>query len=233
MTISQSHHFINFNKSIPIFTIGVNMILKKFIISITDGITNDILMIDNVGNIYIQPLDNKELIINGSENNTDVRIQGISVPDVLFIDASNNNIGIHTQTPSSTYQLDINGNLRATSCDCLSDVRYKKNIRRIDKAVDLVTNLNGVTFNWDVKKYPFKNFIDKPQMGFIAQEVEEVIPYLVSTDENGYKSIIYDKIVALLVEAVKEQKLIIDKQQKEINNIYSILQNINKGNKKT
>ena len=50
------------------------------------------------------------------------------------------------------------------------------------------------------------NFPGGKQVGFIAQEVEKVLPEVVSTDSEGYKSVSYDKFSAVLVEAVKELK---------------------------
>jgi hypothetical protein len=53
-------------------------------------------------------------------------------------------------------------------------------------------------------------------MGLIAQEVEKVLPEVVDTDEKGYKAVEYTKIIALLIEAMKEQEKKIDGQQKQI-----------------
>jgi len=68
--------------------------------------------------------------------------------------------------------------------------------------------LRGVNFNWNTTAYPQRMFSDKRTMGFIAQEVEKVVPEIVQTENTaeGYKSVQYDKVVALLVEAVKAQQ---------------------------
>jgi hypothetical protein len=50
------------------------------------------------------------------------------------------------------------------------------------------------------------NFTDGRQIGFIAQEVEKILPELVTTDANGYKSVAYANVVPVLVEAVKSLK---------------------------
>jgi transcriptional regulator NrdR family protein len=52
--------------------------------------------------------------------------------------------------------------------------------------------------------------VGKKDYGVIAQEVEEVLPELVTTRENGYKAVRYEKIVSLLIEAIKEQQIQID-----------------------
>ncbi len=66
-------------------------------------------------------------------------------------------------------------------------------------------------YNWDRKKWPQKKFSEAKQIGLIAQDVETVVPEVVNTDNEGYKSLSYDKLTAVLIEAVKEQ-------QKEITN---------------
>ena len=53
----------------------------------------------------------------------------------------------------------------------------------------------------------------------IAQEIEEVLPELVTTRDNGYKAVRYEKIVALLIEAVKEQQTQINNLTDKINNL--------------
>jgi hypothetical protein len=57
------------------------------------------------------------------------------------------------------------------------------------------------------------NLAGGQQMGFIAQEVESVLPMVVDTDAEGYKSVQYSKLVPLLVEAIKQQQALILKQQ--------------------
>ena len=56
-------------------------------------------------------------------------------------------------------------------------------------------------------------------MGVIAQEIEEVLPQLVQTRESGYKAVKYDKLVALLIEGIKEQQIQINDMKVEIENL--------------
>jgi hypothetical protein len=95
---------------------------------------------------------------------------------------------------------------------CCSDRRYKQNVKPIVAALDKVIKIQGVTFNWNQKDYPNKFFTDEPQIGVIAQDVETVIPEVVHTDNDGFKTVEYDKLTAVLVEAVKELKKRIDTQ---------------------
>jgi len=81
-----------------------------------------------------------------------------------------------------------------------SSQRWKKNIRTIESALDKVDRLRGVSFDWVAD--------DKPDIGMIAEEVGEVFPEVVAYEENGIdaKSIDYNRLTAVLVEAVKELK---------------------------
>lgn len=114
----------------------------------------------------------------------------------------NGNVGIGTREPS--YTLDVAGNIRATGWASDSDRRLKLDITPIDSSLQKITQLQGVYYKWNTKKYPEKNFSEEKQIGLIAQEVETVLPELVHTDSDGYKSLSYDKLSAVLIEAVKE-----------------------------
>lgn len=68
-----------------------------------------------------------------------------------------------------------------------SDLRFKKNIAPITSALDTIEKLRGVTFDWRIGEFTNRNFPEGKQVGFIAQEVEKVLPELVTTDKEGYK----------------------------------------------
>jgi hypothetical protein len=70
----------------------------------------------------------------------------------------------------------------------------------------LISKLNGVTFEWDSDNHPDRKFKEGSRMGFIAQDVRQVLPDVVSEDDSGMLSMSYDEIVPLLVEAIKEQQ---------------------------
>ena len=89
-----------------------------------------------------------------------------------------------------------------------SDRRLKENIKPIDDALVKLDKINGVTFDWkplneDEKRYIHGN--EGHDVGVIAQEIEEILPELVETRKaSGYKAVKYDKLTALLIQAVKE-----------------------------
>ncbi|HXF42937.1 MAG TPA: tail fiber domain-containing protein, partial [Pyrinomonadaceae bacterium] len=95
----------------------------------------------------------------------------------------------------------------------LSDARFKANVRTFGNALDVLRRLRGVTFNWK----PERNDNPNLQIGFIAQEVETVLPEVVTTDMDGYKSVSYANIVPVLVEAIKQQQTQIEAQTRQIN----------------
>jgi hypothetical protein len=99
--------------------------------------------------------------------------------------------------------LTVNGNITSNS-----DARLKTNIRPLDGGLEKVTQLRGTRFE--------KN--GREEIGVIAQEIEEVLPELVVTsdDEMGTKSVAYDRLTAVLIEAVKELSAKVDAQAAEI-----------------
>jgi hypothetical protein len=111
------------------------------------------------------------------------------------------NVGIGTLAPSE--KLEVNGLIRSTGALVVSDARYKTNIQTIPNALKIVNNLRGTTYEFDKAKFPDRQFADGKQYGVIAQEVEKVLPELVSTASDGYKAVNYQALTPVLIEAVK------------------------------
>ena len=106
------------------------------------------------------------------------------------------------------------GTISSSGQTITSDIRLKTNINTLENSLEKVLNLRGVNFNWiDTKKYT-----DKKQIGFIAQEVEEIAPELVN-EKDDFKAVNYSQTVSLLVEAIKEQNNIINDLIDEVNYI--------------
>lgn len=110
----------------------------------------------------------------------------------------------------------IDGKFTSNGIKETSDGRFKKNINGISNALSTVLSLEGVTYNWRTEEFPEKSFTDRMEYGVIAQQIEKIVPELVDTDEKGYKSVQYSHMVPLLIEAIKEQQLIINSQSQEI-----------------
>jgi hypothetical protein len=122
----------------------------------------------------------------------------------------NGNIGMGSLTPS--VRLQVAGDIIANSIAGSSDLRFKTNITPIENPLQKVLQLRGVNFDWNKNAFPDRGFSESKAIGFIAQEVEKVLPEVVQTEKTaeGYKAVQYDKVVALLVEAIKEQQKQID-----------------------
>ncbi|MFZ2226082.1 MAG: tail fiber domain-containing protein [Candidatus Moraniibacteriota bacterium] len=134
------------------------------------------------------------------------------------------NVGIGTTNP--TYKLYVSGSAYATGTWSSSDQRWKNNITSLgNNILDKVLALNPVTYTWDIANYPNQGFEEGTQLGFIAQEVENIFPQLVSTDSNGYKSLTYEKLTPLLTKAIQQQQTqitgITNNQNKIVNQLAS------------
>ena len=82
-----------------------------------------------------------------------------------------------------------------------SDRRLKDEITPISNPIDKINQIGGYSFIWNSEK---QNIYKGKDYGVIAQEIEEILPELVDTRENGYKAVKYDKLVSLLIEGIKE-----------------------------
>ena len=115
---------------------------------------------------------------------------------------------------TTRFTFDDAGSFTATAnVTAYSDITLKKNIELILNALDKVLSLRGVTYNRiDIEDEPRHS-------GVIAQEVEEVLPEVVMTDEDGIKSVAYGNMVGLLIEAIKDQQDQINKLKEELEDL--------------
>ncbi len=149
-----------------------------------------------------------------SDGGTSRLILGSGLNDVLAV--NDTRVGIGTLTPN--YTLDVRGNIGNNTTLYHSDRRWKKNISQLNNSLDKILQLKGVSFDWRTKQFADMNFPTGTKIGLIAQDVEKVLPQVVHTDKNGYKSVEYANIVAVLIEAVKEQQVEIERLKELIEN---------------
>ena len=95
-----------------------------------------------------------------------------------------------------------------------SDKRLKTNIQKIDKPLEKILKLNGVSFEW--KRDIDEKVENKTNIGVIAQEVEKVLPEIVKKRDNDYLAIKYEQLVPVLIEGIKEQQKQIDELKKKL-----------------
>lgn len=121
-----------------------------------------------------------------------------------------------------------NGTAITAGASTWSDRRYKENILPLVNAVSMILQLQGMKYNWRQNEFPDLNFPEGIQIGLIAQDVEEVLPEIVVTDSDGYKSVSYEKLIPVIIEGIKEQQKQIDRYDSEIQNLKKLLEELKK-----
>jgi hypothetical protein len=127
----------------------------------------------------------------------------------IFVDIVNDRVGFGVTTPTTKVQ--VAGNVTAVDFNSTSDFSLKENITTVDNALQKIESIRGVKFSWkETKSYSY---------GVIAQEVEDIAPELVHGTNT--KTVNYNGIIGILIEAVKEQ-------QKQINTLKEEIQSLKK-----
>lgn len=124
-------------------------------------------------------------------------------------------IGVGTGSSAVTGEIRASNEITAYYT---SDVRLKENIRLIENPITLIDQIRGVYFDWTDEHMNSRGgedgyFVRKHDIGVIAQEIEAILPEIVATRDNGFKAVKYEKIVPLLIEAIKAQQKQIDQIQ--------------------
>jgi hypothetical protein len=154
-----------------------------------------------------------KLIIAGGSGNT----------KLITGDFSTGYVGIGTT--SSGYKLQVGAagdgsQARANAWNLLSDIRLKTDLAIIADPLGIITCLRGFFFNWNIGT-------DKSrQLGLSAQDVEKVLPEIVSQGSDGYLSVEYSKLTPVLIEAIKEQQHQIESTKQENQQLKSELQSL-------
>ena len=136
----------------------------------------------------------------------------LNISGSVFITSS---LGVGVAPSATVGRIDASNDVVAFST---SDIRFKENITPIPNALDKLNKIGGYTFDWNsdpelTKLHGFKGH----DIGVIAQEIEKVLPELVTTRDNGYKAVKYEKLVALLIESNKELLKRIEVLESKIN----------------
>ena len=191
--------------------------------------------------LYIENTSSSSPLIWGDFANDRIRLNGnvgaggypaYSSYGLVVRGGTVNSLKVYSATGQTGAALYVSGDFYYTgSFSSTSDKRFKKNIHSIVNPLQKVLALQGVAFTWksdaELSRYKSKfmdkdekdmsfNFPDGDQVGLIAQDVEKVLPELVNTDGEGFKSVDYTKLGPVLIEAIKEQQKQIDQLKKEI-----------------
>ena len=134
-----------------------------------------------------------------------LRIKANATTGISYLQFTNNaataefaNIAVKSGSVTLSGALNVTGDITAFYT---SDQRLKDNITPIPNALDKVLSISGNTFDWNEKSEKEGN-----DVGVVAQEILEVLPEAVTTRDNGYLAVRYEKLVPLLIEAIKELK---------------------------
>lgn len=164
---------------------------------------------------YSETGSNKLYIHNSTGGSTTALIYGEFDSQKLRINAS---VGIDI-APDLNYSLTTAGLIKVVSTIYTSDKKYKSNINTLNNSLQRIIKMRGVSYNWKINEYPEMKFENTIQFGLIAQELETIEPSLVKTDANGNKAINYTQIIPILIESIKEQQSIINKQNTSIDDL--------------
>jgi Chaperone of endosialidase len=178
-----------------------------FTLPTADGTSTQVLATDGRGNLYWHT--------SIGDTSTDFSARSIGIGEAASGNPGNLNM---TGYASIGVDLTVGRNINAVgniTAYYSSDKRIKTNIKNIENPLDKLLKLNGVEFDWTDDFMASIGgedgvFVRKHNIGVIAQEVEEVLPELVNNRPDSYKGVQYDKLVALLIEAIKELKAEVD-----------------------
>lgn len=130
----------------------------------------------------------------------------------LYI-TNSGNVGIGTTAPA--YKLDVDGSIRCNGSYYSSDRRYKTNIQTLGGAMGKIMAMRGTSYDFNAEHLA-KGFPVGKQVGFIAQDMQNVMPELVKADDDGMLAVNYVGVIPVLVEALKEQHEVIAEKETRI-----------------
>lgn len=145
--------------------------------------------------------------------------------NTLYVNDVTNRVGIGTTSPTEALHVVGDACVTGTVGAC-SDRRYKTDIEPINDALSLIERLRGVHFNWRRDEYPDYKFSEKPQIGFIAQEIADIIPEVVTQGDDGYYWVDYGRLTPVIVEAIKVQARLINEKEEELKEVRQRLERL-------
>jgi hypothetical protein len=159
---------------------------------------------NNEAKIFYEDGDNGILVISGSS------AKGVVMSGSHFMVNPTVGVGVNIPCDDVTHAITLpnnnnsSGAIKANSFISYSSVRYKKDIEILEDPMEILKNLNGVSFKWKDS--------DEKDYGFIAEDVGRILPNIVSWDDNkkDAQGMEYVKLISFLVEAAKKQNSEID-----------------------
>jgi len=156
------------------------------------------------------------IINSGGVTGTAIDIKATATGGGIRLQAATQDVQIDTGS-STGKTLVVTGNITATgsiTSNQPSDIRFKTDLNKIENPLEKLSKINGYTFNWIESEA--QNFFHGEDTGIVAQEVENLnLPGIVTTRDDGYKAVNYEKIVPLLIESIKSLQEQVSKLQEK------------------
>jgi hypothetical protein len=210
--VSQNNSFVIGGTGGDAVNVGIGTTAPQLRFDVNSTANNDIAIFRSTGGwaqvLVTQGSFTAHLGSDGAGGYTGTSVSGdfrirTGGSDRMIFQSSTGNVGVGTSSPST--RLHVNGTITATApLNVVSDAKYKTHITPLTNALNTVEQLQGVSYDLKRDEFPAMNFPAATQIGFIAQQVEEILPAIVTTDAQGNKSISYTSVIPLLVEAIKE-----------------------------
>lgn len=160
--------------------------------------------------------------IHGGATTWDFNVRDNGAQTTVMVLNNLGEVGIGTDDPNQALHvignIQASGSVFASSSTLTSDRRFKTDLVLLTNTLDKLDSINAFYHNWDTVNFPDKDFQNKTAIGVMAQDLIKVYPELVNIDEDGYYSVEYSKLTAVLLMAIKEQQAIILDQNAAIQN---------------
>jgi hypothetical protein len=221
IVISTTAHII-VNHSQDIYIRSESGIYTNLGIRIVSDNNEDFTIQINQPSSTVCPVNVEIIPLNSETIDIEVPITVLSGTELIHTAVAGMKI---SATGGNSGNLTIEGDFRAggeITAYSASDKRLKDNIIPIQNALSKVIKLGGYEFDWNDKQTSYQGH----DVGIVAQEIEEVLPEVVTTRDNGYKAVKYEKITPLLIEAIKEQNRTIEEQQRQIDELKDLVKGI-------
>ncbi|WP_062054072.1 tail fiber domain-containing protein [Aquimarina longa] len=197
---------------------------SHFAITKDDG-AQELFKITDNGNIAIgeTTIDNYKLTISGSlnvggEGDAEIKVRHIKGKSFTSSDYDPLYLNYGTGYPvyigygGTSSSLEVNGKVYSQGSELTSDKRFKKNIDTLSGTlVQKLTEIRGVSYEFDGDNFQDRGFDKGIQLGVIAQEVKEIFPQLVTLGNDGFYTVNYNGFIPLVIEAIKKLQLEINK----------------------
>ncbi|MEL7532550.1 MAG: tail fiber domain-containing protein [Bacteroidota bacterium] len=190
-------------------------------LKLSNGATNGyVLQSDANGNAFW--VDAASLSVTGDNLGSHTASQNLSLStnwisgdgdaEGIYVE-NGGSVGIGTDDPQA--KLHVTGLIVSTSSGSPSDFRFKEEISPLENATAMVSQLKAVRYNYKVTEFPQEGFPADAQIGFVAQDLEAVLPHLVHTRPDGYKWVDYAKMTPVLAQSMIEMNERIEKLEEE------------------